>query len=217
MNIISTESQKLLNLYEQMLIQHQQRGINGLNQMPMQNYHQSQLSLQIKSSLQNTSSSSSSHTSSNASSNSSLCSSKSQQSSPSNSSQSPPPQPVNVNKSSTPTQPSYPSTSNLDAFSAENSYRAYMAAALAAAAAAASNSAAAATFPYQFIQSQQQQQNVVANQLEYANNGYSYVASNNSNRLTSKPSQMQVSNNVQLNQPRSNTVTSSSFKVPRIV
>lgn len=214
MNIISTESQKLLNLYEQMLIQHQQRGINGLNQMPMQNYHQSQLSLQIKSSLQNTSSSSSSsHTSSNASSNSSLCSSKSQQSSPSNSSQSPPPQPVN--KSSTPTQPSYPSTSNLDAFSAENSYRAYMAAALAAAAAAASNTAAA-TFPYQFIQSQQQQQNVVANQLEYANNGYSYVANNNSNRLTSKPSQMQVSNNVQLNQPRPNTVTSSSFKVSRL-
>lgn len=213
MNIISTESQKLLNLYEQMLIQHQQRGINGLNQMPMQNYHhQSQLSLQIKSSLQNTSSSS--HTSSNASSNSSLCSSKSQQSSPSNSSQSPPPQ--SVNKSSTPTQQSYPPTSNLDAFSAENSYRAYMAAALAAAAAAASNTAAA-TFPYQFIQSQQQQQqSVVANQLEYANNGYSYVASNNSNRLPSKPSQMQVSNNVQLNQPRSNTVTSSSFKVPRI-
>ena len=91
-----------------------------------------------------------------------------------------------------------------------------MAAALAAAAAAASNTAAA-TFPYQFIQSQQQQQNVVANQLEYANNGYSYVANNNGNRLTSKPSQMQVSNNVQLNQPRSNTVASSSFKVPRVV
>lgn len=114
----ASDGQKLMNIYEQMLLNHQYQGATPLLHYQTQT-QQPELSLHIRPSPTVDSATT------GGSSNSSLCSSssKSQQSSPSASSQSPPPPPPLVAASST------------SLHEPMSSYRAYVAAALAAAAA----------------------------------------------------------------------------------
>lgn len=227
MNLISPESQKLFNLYEQMLIQHQhqqqqqqqQRDIAN-NQTSSAHYqHQGQLSLQIKG-APTSSHPISGSSSSSASSNSSLCSSKSQQSSPTNSSQSPPlsgQQGLDTGGGTGGGGDSGGGSSgrSLNIFSAENSYRAYVAAALAASAAFPA-AAVAAAYQNQLSAAYQPQQSLIANHAEYdANNtGYSYP-----NRLFAKPGQNQQNAQTPTSPPHQNhhQIPSSTFKVQKYI